>query len=244
MFDKIFTAIIVFGFSFLAFIVGTIMTSNSQKNNVISLNDIRGVAVAVPDSAKIRISIMAESVEGLEKTKNLFSEISNNLQKTLQQFQVSEKNIKFENISTGDFDYEDNSGNSQNKNIKYFMSQNFEIFLEGENFKSFPQIIQSLASIKNLAINSVDTNVKNPEKLYEMARENALSTAKKQAEFIAKNLGAKLVRVISVDVHNSYDDINLSSLKMKNPNISNDFIIGLDSEKEYSVNLKIMYEMK
>lgn len=77
----------------------------------------------------------------------------------------------------------------------------------------------------------------------DLARENAIEKAKNQAEATAKNLGMKLGKVISVEVVSAKNGFYNVPLMAKTTESDSDVISGLQSEDEYSVELKIQYEI-
>lgn len=245
MFDKILTAIIVFGFSFLAFAIGTMMIVNKGDYRTISLENISGMATATPDFAKIRVSIDTESRESKDLASQAFSETNKNLKNILAKYNIEDKELQFENISTNEWYYDDKAEDGSTIRKKaYSMTQYLTISLEGEKFAKFSDLTRELSILKNLSMNGVEKGVKNPEKLYDAARENALKKAKEQAETMAKNLGVRLGKVVSVETRNAGNDFGTPVFAQAKVENMTDEIAGMTSEDEYSVAVDVVYEIK
>ncbi len=87
--------------------------------------------------------------------------------------------------------------------------------------------------------------MENKEKLFDLARENAIEKARKQAESTAHNLGMKLGKVVSLEVMSTNAGLyNVPMMAKAEVANTADSIVGLESEDEYSVNIRVVYEIQ
>lgn len=174
---------------------------NSVQNSINVKGE--GKATATPDIVRIQA--------GVSETKNTTKEAQEATNKKiatileiLKKYNIPEKNIQTANLS---FDEEYNWENNKKAFIGQRVRQTLNIKIPEiiKNPNKITDIVDELATIDGLELNSVTFDIEDKKEFFTKAREEAYAKAKQKAEELAKLGEVKLLQPITIsEAQNSY----------------------------------------
>ena len=179
-----------------------------------------GVVEAVPDLIRISYSVFNLHKDDPSKAKAKVDAISSLSVQALIKLGVSEKDVTSSslNIETA----EDYDGNDNASIIGHVVRRDIDIVIR--DISLYSDVIQALVDGQVSEINSVKPDVSNYEELKREALASAAQSAKYNAEFLAKQFGAKLDKVHQIGKQNirrqySLEEIIVTAQKRSSSNI-------------------------
>ncbi len=179
-----------------------------------------GMVEAVPDLIRISYNVFNLHKDDPSKAKVKVDEISSLSVQTLIKLGLSEKDITSSslNVETAE-DYDDNGNTSI---IGHVVRRDIDIVIRDINL--YGDVIQTLVDSQVSEIYSVKPDVSNYEDLKREALASAARSARSNAEFLAKQFGAKLDKVHQIGKQNirrqySLEEIIVTARKRSASNV-------------------------
>ena len=180
-----------------------------------------GVIEAVPDIIRINYNVFNFHKSDPSKAKIKVDEISSNSVQALIKLGISEADITSSslNVETAE-DYDDNGNASI---IGHVVRRDIDIIVR--DISLYGDVIQALVDNQVSEIDSVRPDVSNYEELKRVALASAAKSAKDNAEYLAKQFGAKLDKVHQIGKQNirrqfSLEEIVVTASKRSASNVN------------------------
>ena len=202
-------------------ILSLLSTFSIAEQRIIAVEG-SGMVEAVPDLIRISYNVFNLHKDDPSKAKAKVDEISSVSVQTLINLGVSEKDITSSslNIETAE-DYDDND-NGNASIIGHVVRRDIDIVIR--DIGLYGDVIQALVDSQVSEIDSVKPDVSNYEELKREALASAAQSARSNAEFLAKQFGAKLDKVHQIGKQNirrqySLEEIVVTAQKRSASNI-------------------------
>lgn len=196
--------------------IGTATTQDGKLTNTINVTG-DGLVFAKPDMVTIQTSISqtkSTSREALETVNQKISQI----QDILTNSGISKDDIQTTNLSIyTEYDW---SGNLR-KVLGQTASQSltFDVKNIDDKATKVSEIIDKIANVDDVTINSVDFGILNKETILSKARELAFDKAKQKAEELAKLGGVRLLKPVSI-TDSSFDTKQTDLINYKSDSLA------------------------
>ncbi len=181
-----------------------------------------GMVEAVPDVIRISYNVFNLHKSDPSKAKAKVDEISSLSVQALTKLGVSEKDITSSSLNIETAEDYDNNGNAAI--IGHVVRRDIDIVIRDVSL--YGEVIQTLVDSQVSEIDSVKPDVSNYEELKREALASAAKSAKSNAEFLAKQFGAKLDKVHQIGKQNtrrkySLEEIVVTAQKRNASNVKN-----------------------
>jgi len=193
---------------FTIFFVGTIARNNLKKyhyigkadrmQNTITING-EGKITATPNVAVTELGLVTEKSdvasaqkENTEKMNKLIAE-------------VKQLGIKDEDIQTSNYSIYPKYDYTDGRSVISGYTVNQSATLKIRDLSKISTVLSKVGEVGINTVSSLNFTIDEPENLRAQARDKALVNAKEKAMDLAKNLGVKLVRVISYNEYSPVD---------------------------------------
>lgn len=195
----LFLAVLVIFFAVMT--INEVKTGKYIGQDIAPLNTIsvsgKGEVFVKPDIAKISVSVEKEAVSIIDAQKQA-TEAINKVVDFLKRTGIEDKDIKTTNYNISSrYDWLENKGRVFRG---YTVSQSLEIKIR--KIEDTGKILAGVADAGANQVGGVSFVVDKEEDAKQEARQKAISDAKQKAEQLAKDLGVKLVRLVSFSESN------------------------------------------
>ncbi len=202
---------------FVIFFVGTLISNNIKRHsyigkadraqNTIAVNG-EGKEIGTPNIAVTDIGLVTEKADVASAQK----ENTDKMNKLISE--VKKKGIKDADIQTSNYSvypkYDYTNGKS---NISGY-SVNQTVTLKIRDLNKISDVLAKVGEVGVNQVNSLNFTIDDTENLRAAAREKALISAQEKALTLAKDLGVKLVRVVSYNEYVPTDAYTVKSYPM------------------------------
>lgn len=200
-------------------ILSLISTFSIAEERIIAVEG-SGMVEAVPDLIRINYNVFNLHKSDVSKAKAKVDEISSLSVQALTKLGVSEKDITSSSLSVDTAeDYDDNGNTSV---IGHVVRRDIDVVVR--DISLYGDVIQALVDSQVSEIESVKPDVSNYEELKREALASAAKSAKSNAEFLAKQFGAKIDKVHQIGKQNirrqySLEEIVVTARKRSASNV-------------------------
>jgi len=175
---------------------------NGAATNTISVSE-QGIVYASPDILYVNITVSEDAKttkDALDQTNKKIAQV----RQILKSANIKEENITSTNVSINP-KYNRNDGTQKFEGYTATHDLKVKIASNKGNFESAGSIIDEVAQIDKVMINSLQYDIDNKEPMVAQAREKAYELAQKKAQQLADLGTVKLGKPISINESTSYD---------------------------------------
>lgn len=231
--------------------VRTWLTSSPMANNVITVTG-EGKATAIPDIATISFTVSSDGTNA-SQAQDAATKKNNVALELLKQKGVAEKDIKTTSYSVQPkYNYPDPCYSGycvyrEQSIVGYTVSQTTEVKVR--DTAKVGDILSALGDAGVTQLYGPNFTVEDPDAVQAEARRDAIDDAEAKAKVLAKDLGVRLVRIVSYSDNNGYypgpyygkGGVALDSAVAPQANPAPEVSLG---QNEYTVNVSITYEIR
>ena len=156
-----------------------------------------GEVFAVPDVATFNFSV-TKTADSVAKAQEQVEDIISKASKILTDSGIEDKDIKTENYNVSPrYEYTQSAVGVPSKRVfvGYEVTQSTKVKVKNATVSG--EILGKIGALEVTNMSSISFEIDDTKALERQAREMAIAEAKAKAEVLAKDLGVKLVRVIS-----------------------------------------------
>lgn len=203
-----------------------------------------GKVKAVPDVVVLTVNASLRNQPTKEQAMSGANTAMNSLKKILAEASVEEKNIKTTSLSVQqDYIYENNTSVENG----FYTSQTATIRLEKKDTKVVDSIIDKIATLPNMSIDTIHYEMLNQEAVYSQARAKAFENLKAKVNEMTQATGVRVGKIQSISEYISSPVIPGPAPYMTmadSGEVSNTQTHLSEGENEYSVNMNVVYEIQ
>lgn len=193
---------------FIIFFVGTVARNNLKKyhfigkadrmQNTITVNG-DGKVTATPNVAVTELGLVTEKTD-VSSAQKENTEKMNKLIAEVKKLGIKDEDIQTSNYSIyPKYDYTDGKSSISGYTV------NQSATLKIRDLSKISTVLSKVGEVGINTVSSLNFTIDDPENLRAAARDKALINAKEKALDLAKNLGVKLVRVVSYNEYTPTD---------------------------------------
>lgn len=156
-----------------------------------------GKVDAVPDTAFVETGISLSSASTVESAQNSITGANNKIISALEKIGIAKGDIKTSNYSVYPaYSYD------QGQKINGY-NANVTVSIKVKDLQILPRVITEVAGAGANQIQGVRFTIDNPDKLKELARNEAIKNAKDQAKRLSESLGIRLGKITNIVEQNN-----------------------------------------
>ncbi len=181
-----------------------LLGNDTPAVNVISFSG-KGEVNATPDVAVLTASINGEGATRADAVTKQAA-LKQKVTEALAPFKIADKDIKTDYISTNPkYEYKQSTiycvmapcPQPAGKNVIVGYTTNEQLVIKVRNVDDAGAVYDALSKVGSVDVSGPNLQIDNDEALKAEARKIAIADAKAKAEVLAKDLGVKLVRIVS-----------------------------------------------